>query len=218
MPHAVDDVDGKKQPGQILKQHDLRVWRGVGAAELFAEYDDDVCQHYGAIDDAGDANPLFASDVGVEGEEIERAEEEGIDPDGGLPPRGPGDDERVECTPIPVDKIDKGVWRPDGIGEVGGVGDNNLLEIDDVGDEENVDQEECDNGDVPTSLRKRDGLSVHVCSPVFSVGRCAGRSRWLRPAHLPTVSGGIPFFVCMIIPDSGMYCRTLEMVQSRKAL
>jgi hypothetical protein len=40
-----------------------------------------------------------------------------------------------------VEEIDECVWGPDGISEVGGVGNDNLFEIDDVGDE--LEEGEC---------------------------------------------------------------------------
>jgi hypothetical protein len=80
--------------------------------ELFAEDDHDIGDHHGAIDDTWNTNPLFVFTVGIDGEEVERAKEEGIDPDGGFPLRGSGDDKRVECASPPVDQIDECVWWP----------------------------------------------------------------------------------------------------------
>src|SRR5690348_10154173 len=89
-PHPVDDVNGEKQPGQILQQDDLRMWRSVGTTELFAQYNDNVCHHHRTVDDAGDADPLFALAVGINGDDVEGAKEEGIDPYSGFPPGRPG--------------------------------------------------------------------------------------------------------------------------------
>src|SRR5579863_875696 len=64
-PHAIDDVDGEEQPGQICQQDHGQVRRGVRPRDLLAENDRHVSQHHRAIDDTGKANPLFSFDVGV---------------------------------------------------------------------------------------------------------------------------------------------------------
>jgi hypothetical protein len=41
-----------------------------------------------------------------------------------------------------------------------------LFDIDDIGDQQDVDEEKSENGDVPRSFRQRNDVSLHVRSPV----------------------------------------------------
>src|SRR5205085_5240139 len=113
-PHAVDDVDGQQQPGQILQQHNRQLGRRVDAADLLAKYNRDVRQHNRAVNDAGNTNPLLSLAIGIDGNRVERPKEQGINPDGGFPPGGPGNDQRIECASPPVDEIDGSMSWPDG--------------------------------------------------------------------------------------------------------
>ena len=61
-----------------------------------------------------------------------------------------------------MDGIDSGGRRPDGVGEMRRVRDDELFDIDDVGDEQDVDKEKGENGDISRSFGEWDDVFVHV--------------------------------------------------------
>jgi DNA invertase Pin-like site-specific DNA recombinase len=105
-------------------------------------------------------------DEGVDGDHIERAEEEVVDPDRHLPPDRPRHQHGIERVAPPVDGIYQRGGRPDRVGEVVRVGDDELLDIDDVRDEEEVHQEERQDREVARTLPKRDDALLHGLSPL----------------------------------------------------
>jgi hypothetical protein len=70
-----------------------------------------------------------------------------------------------------VKQINQGPWWPDGIREVGRISNDDLFEIDNVGDEEEIDQEEGYNKYIAAPLRQWNDFSFHVRSPSF-LGGC----------------------------------------------
>ncbi len=114
----------------------------MGAERLLEADDEDVGHHHAAPDEAPVADPVLALDEGEDRRRVEGEEEDGVDPDGGPPPGRAGHQGRVEVRAVPVDQVHEGRRRPDRVLEVAGVGDHQLLEVDDGRDEEQVQEKE----------------------------------------------------------------------------
>jgi hypothetical protein len=126
---------------------------------LFKQNNKDIGQHSRRPNDASEPDPVPAFGVGVDGDGIEGSEEDGVDPDGSAPPGGSGDQHGIEVMTIPVNEIDHACGRPAGVIEMIGVGDDELFEIDHVGDKEKVDTKEDNECNIKGSLGK--GQCLH---------------------------------------------------------
>ena len=91
--------------------------------------------------------------------DVERAEDQDVDPDGRAPPGRPRVLERVEVVAPPVDHVDQDPRRPERVVEPEAVGDHQLFEVDDVGDEAEVDDEEGEQDPVDRPLSQGNGLA-----------------------------------------------------------
>src|SRR6266704_450042 len=131
------------------------------------------------VNNTGNTNPLFPLAISVNGNNVERSKKHCIDPDCHLPPCRSRQQHRVECPSPPVNSIDGERRWPDGIGEMCRVGNNQLFDIDNVGDEQDVNEEKSENSDIPRSFRQRNNLLVHMshCSTPSSSSRHCQKSR-----------------------------------------
>ena len=121
-----------------------RISSGVGivAYRFFKKNDGNVGEHDRRPDDAHKPYPVPAACIGIDGKSIEGAKEQRIYPDSGPPPGLPGHKRGIEVAAIPVNKIYHTMWWPNGVLEIVGIGNDKLLDIHDIGDKEQIDDEE----------------------------------------------------------------------------
>src|SRR6185437_8756302 len=83
-----------------------------------------------------------------------------------------------EVAAPPMDGVDAEGRRPPGVGEVVGVGDHQLLEVDLVGDDQEVDEKEDDQGEVDWSMDERThGCGVSLAANVDHPGGGSSNDR-----------------------------------------
>src|SRR5262249_51624480 len=149
--------------------------------------DDDVGHEHGSPDDAGNTDPLAPFEIRIGRQRVEGAEADRVYPDGRLPPRRPRDQQWVEGATPPMDEIYQRRWRPERIDKVRGVGDRDLLEVYDVGDETEVDKKKGDEEQVQPAARKRNWSSFGGWQSGPGGGRCGMR----HICHWPSLSHSV---------------------------
>lgn len=159
-PHAVKEEDREDDPCGVGEK-DAGQLRGCMFAQYFFKQNNkDISQHNGRPHDAAEPDPVLAFGEGVNGNGVKGAEEDSIDPDSGAPPCGPGDEDGIESMTVPVNEVDDGGGRPAGIAEMISVGDDQLFDVDHVGNKEKVDAKEDNECNINGSLRK--GQCLHA--------------------------------------------------------
>ena len=163
------EQDGNQQPGKIQAKHQGKVWRGVRAPGFLTQDDEHAGEHHAGVEDRRQPDPFPAPDEGVDRECVKGTVEQHVEPDGHLPPLRAGQQERVVRLPVVVNHLNHCGRRPGRLLKVFGVSDDQLLDIDDVGDEEEVDEEEGNEDPVGFPLREGNGPGLHGSSPTVNM-------------------------------------------------
>ena len=140
-PHLPHQEYREEKPWGIGQGHDDGRTSSMGSPVFFAHDDEYIGKEDAGIDDGGNADPVFSLDKGINGKEVVGAEEYGIEPYRGFPPGWPCPLQGVETAAPPVNHIDQEWQGPERIPEIIGVLDDQLFQVDDVGDVEKVQEE-----------------------------------------------------------------------------
>ena len=108
---------------------------------------------------AGHPDPLPAAADRIQRRDIERAVPEHVNPDRHAPERRPGHQQRVVLRAVGMHHVDDGARRPGRVAEVDRVRDGQLLDVHEVGDEEQVDGEEGQQDPVDPAAAQRNDLA-----------------------------------------------------------
>ena len=136
--------------------HDVRVYDMMLFEDQYLKPVDfvfgDIRDHDRGVDNRGDSDPFASPGVGVYGDDVEGTEEECVDPDGLAPPHGPRHEQGIVIGAEPVREVHDGPRRPNGVFEIGRVDDNELFDIEYVGDKDDVQPIEGEDGDIAFTL------------------------------------------------------------------
>ena len=198
-PHPDEHPDGNDQPAGVCCEHERQMVAGERSRDLFTENDGDRGEHHGCPDDRPVADPLLAFPERVQRGDVEGPVYDLIDDDDRGVPDWPFIEQRVVVREIPVQEVDHVGRRPDRVGEVVRVANDELLDVGLVGDEDDVHQEEDPQDDVALALAERDDLTFDgngccfrcVGHQLNSIGRLVGPLRPSRGFHgtVPTQRG-----------------------------
>ena len=104
-PHTEQDDQREDNPRSVGCNNNCQVQRAILPERLFAQDHDEAGNHRDRVDDARQANPLFALDIGIGGDQIKRPLEQVIQPDRYLEKDGASHQQRVEVAAPPVNRI-----------------------------------------------------------------------------------------------------------------
>lgn len=150
--HTRNDGNGHQEPGRVVEIDHPEIRRFKGTKGFLSQNNNHYCEKAGAIDDAWQTDPFLATNVGIQTKNVKGAKAQRIEPDRGIPPHGTRHLQRVEATTIGMHHVDKKRWRPERIHEVVGVGNHQLLKINNIGDEAEVENEKGNDEPVKASL------------------------------------------------------------------
>src|SRR6202012_5238243 len=101
-----------------------------------------IGQHHRSPHNADKTDPVLPLRKRIDGDGIVRTKKKRVDPDRGPPPGRPGYQHRVELMTIPMHEVNHSRGRPQWIPKMIGVGNDQLLDVDDVSDKKEIDAKE----------------------------------------------------------------------------
>src|SRR6478752_2816280 len=177
-PHADEYPHGDDQPSCVRCQHEREVIARERPGDLLTKNDVNGGKHHGRPDDRPVTDPLLALPERVERSDVEGTVDDLVDTDDRRVPDGPLIEQRIVILEVPVQEVDHIGRRPDRIGEIVRVADDELLDICLVRHEDDVDQKEDPQRYVLFALAERDDLACDdIGHQSNSIGRLVGPFR-----------------------------------------